>query len=97
MQQAKHIAIRFALLLTCSGAGSALAQTAPVAPVRPLTTPASGDAHSAAMTDIDHLLLLARELKADVDKTRRDELSIQVIRDADEIEKLARSTKARIH
>ncbi len=84
------------LLLVCGG--SAVAQTAAPANVRPqLTTPAPGDAHAAALTDIDHLLQLARELKASVDKTRRDELSMQVIREADEIEKLARTTKARIH
>jgi hypothetical protein len=97
MRQAKHYAIRLILLTVCCG-GNALAQAAPAAPAHSqLTAPAAGDAHSAAMTDIDHLLQLARELKADVDKTRRDELSVQVIREADEIEKLARSAKARIH
>jgi hypothetical protein len=39
------------------------------------------------------LLKLATELKAEVDKTTKDTLSLNVIRKADEIEKLAHSVK----
>lgn len=39
------------------------------------------------------LLTLAMALKAEVDKTNKDMLSLNVIRKADEIEKLARSVK----
>ncbi|MGO9336353.1 MAG: hypothetical protein ACLPY1_02485 [Terracidiphilus sp.] len=39
------------------------------------------------------LLKLATDLKAEVDKTTKDTLSINVIRKADEIEKLAHSVK----
>ena len=42
------------------------------------------------------LLKLATELKAEVDKTDKDTLSIGVIRKADEIEKLARSLKEKM-
>jgi len=42
------------------------------------------------------LLKLATELKAEVDKTTKDTLSIAVIRKADEIEKLAHSVKEKM-
>lgn len=42
------------------------------------------------------LLTLAMALKAEVDKTSKDTLSINVIRKADEIEKLARNVKEQI-
>jgi hypothetical protein len=42
------------------------------------------------------LLKLATELKAEVDKTSKDTLSVGVIRKADEIEKLAHSVKAKM-
>ena len=43
--------------------------------------------------DSAELLRLATELKAEVDKTNTDTLSIPVVRKAGEIEKLARSVK----
>lgn len=43
--------------------------------------------------DTNKLLALATELKADVDKTNKDTLSIDVIKKADEIEKLARTVR----
>jgi hypothetical protein len=43
--------------------------------------------------DSAKLLTLAMALKAEVDKTNKDTLSLNVIRKADEIEKLARSVK----
>jgi hypothetical protein len=42
------------------------------------------------------LLKLATDLKAEVDKTDKDTLSISVIRKADEIEKLAHSVKQKM-
>ena len=100
MRRKKHIGtvIRAALLLAfCALPISASAQAAPP-PGPKAQSPVQGppDSRQAVLSDTDHLLQLARELKASVDKTRRDELSMQVIREADEIEKLARSTKARI-
>lgn len=98
MRPLRHSAVILptALLLACGGlAGSAAGQAAAARPQ--LTAPAAVDPKQAVLTDADHLVQLARELKASVDKARRDELSIQVIREADEIEKLARSVKARIH
>ncbi len=46
--------------------------------------------------DSAKLLKLATELKAEVEKTNKDTLSISVIRKADEIEKLAHSVKAKM-
>ncbi len=42
------------------------------------------------------LLSLANELKADVDKSSKDTLSLDVVRKADEIEKLAHSVKEKM-
>jgi type VI protein secretion system component VasF len=39
------------------------------------------------------LLVLAQELKADVDKSNKDQLSMSVVKKAEEIEKLAKSVK----
>ena len=48
------------------------------------------------MDDTARLLQLATELKTDVDKTTKDEMSLEVIRKADEIEKLAHDVKLRM-
>ena len=48
------------------------------------------------MADTDKLLSLATELKQDVDKTNKNVLSVDVIKKAGEIEKLARSVKERM-
>ena len=58
--------------------------------------PSALDRQKAMQADMDRLLQLARQLKAEVDQSRKDELSIKVIRDADEIDKLARSARGRI-
>ncbi|MBT9329758.1 hypothetical protein [Paracidobacterium acidisoli] len=39
------------------------------------------------------LLVLAQELKADVEKSTKDQLSLHVVKKAEEIEKLAKSVK----
>jgi hypothetical protein len=46
--------------------------------------------------DTAKLLSLANELKADVDKSTKDMLSLDVVKKADEIEKLAHSVKERM-
>jgi hypothetical protein len=46
--------------------------------------------------DTAKLLSLANELKADVDKSTKDTLSLDVVKKADEIEKLAHSVKERM-
>ena len=70
-------------------------QAAPAPTPRPLVP--ENPQKVALQADVDRLLKLAEQLKVTVDKTRRDELSMEVIRQADEIEKLARSTRSRIH
>ena len=53
----------------------------------------AGDDPAAVATNRARLLKLATELKAEVDKSSKDTLSVSVIRKAEEIEKLARSVK----
>ncbi len=48
------------------------------------------------IADTDRLLALATQLKAEMDKTTKDTLSIDVIKKAEEIEKLAKSVKERM-
>lgn len=48
------------------------------------------------VADTNKLLELATELKTEVDKTNKDVLSLDVIKKADEIEKLAHSVKERM-
>jgi hypothetical protein len=45
---------------------------------------------------VDRLLALTNELKTDVDKSSKDELSLDVIRKAGEIEKLAHDVQSRM-
>lgn len=46
--------------------------------------------------DVDRLVELTNELKADVNKTTKDELSVDVIKKAQEIEKLAHDVQSRM-
>ncbi len=48
------------------------------------------------VADTDKLLTLATELKQDVDKTNKNVMSVDVIKKAEEIEKLAHSVKERM-
>ena len=48
------------------------------------------------IADTDKLLQLATELHADVEKTDKNTLSIDVLKRADEIEKLAHAVKVRM-
>lgn len=54
------------------------------------------DRQKQLVEDTQKLLTLATELKTDVDKTNKDTLSVDVIRKADEIEKLAHSVKEKM-
>ncbi|HEV2576615.1 MAG TPA: hypothetical protein VGU25_05340 [Acidobacteriaceae bacterium] len=54
------------------------------------------DRHKKLAADVDRLLALTNELKTDVDKTNKDELSVEVIKKAGEIEKLAHDVQSRM-
>ena len=95
-----------------SGSGSGLRvsqtgeqQVAPAAPVEDRTmTKMEADQAKMRNTgrqkqlveDTQKLLSLANELKADVDKSTKDTMSVDVIRKADEIEKLAHNVKEKM-
>lgn len=57
---------------------------------------AAGSERKQMSDDSTRLLKLANDLKAEVDKSSKDTLSIGVIRKADEIEKLAKSVREKI-
>jgi len=52
--------------------------------------------HEQVKKDADHLLQLATELKAEVDKTNSEILSLKLVRKAEEIEKLAKKIQNRM-
>jgi nitric oxide reductase activation protein len=54
------------------------------------------DRQKQLVQDTQKLLALANELKTDVDKSNKDTLSMDVIRKADEIEKLAHTVKEKM-
>ncbi|HTC75358.1 MAG TPA: hypothetical protein VK684_07260 [Edaphobacter sp.] len=54
------------------------------------------DRQKRLVADTDKLLVLATDLKAQVDKSTKDTLSVDVIKKAEEIEKLAHSVKERM-
>ncbi len=56
----------------------------------------ANDRQKRIVDDTAKLLQLATELKSAVDKTTKDQLSLDVIRKADEIEKLAHDVKQRM-
>jgi hypothetical protein len=53
----------------------------------------NADRQAQLVKDTDKLFDLAKELKTDVDKTNQDVLSVEVVKKADEIEKLAKSVR----
>ena len=67
------------------GAGDASAQATGTQPVN--------DKQKKLAEETDKLLAMATDLKQQVDKTNKDVLSVDVIKKAEEIEKLARSLK----
>jgi hypothetical protein len=54
------------------------------------------DRHKRLTADVDRLVELTNELKTDVDKTSKDELSVEVVKKAQEIEKLAHDVQSRM-
>jgi nitric oxide reductase activation protein len=54
------------------------------------------DRQKRLVADTEKLLALATDLKEQVDKSTKDTLSVEVIKKADEIEKLAHSVKERM-
>ena len=56
----------------------------------------NNDRQRRLVADTDKLLALATDLKTQVDKSTKDTLSVDVIKKADEIEKLAHSVKERM-
>ncbi len=56
----------------------------------------NADRQKRLVADTDKLLALATDLKEQVEKSTKDTLSVDVIKKADEIEKLARSVKERM-
>jgi hypothetical protein len=56
----------------------------------------SAERQKKLVADTDKLLALATDLKQQVDKTNKNILSVDVIKKADEIEKLAHSVKERM-
>jgi len=57
---------------------------------------ANEDREAQLKRDTDRLLKLATELKNYVDKTNQDTLSLNVVKKAEEIEKLAKSVKEKM-
>ena len=71
--------------------------TSPNAPVRPeqtTGTPAT-DQLTQLAADSAQILELARQLKVDVDKSNKNQLSLAVVKNAGKIEKLAHSARER--
>ena len=56
----------------------------------------NSDRQKKLVADTDKLLSLATELKQQVDKTDKNTLSVDVVKKADEIEKLAHSVKEKM-
>jgi hypothetical protein len=54
------------------------------------------DRHKRLQSDVDKMVSLTSQLKTDVDKAEKDELSVEVIRKAQEIEKLAHDVQNRM-
>jgi hypothetical protein len=63
---------------------------------RDLAKKANQERHASLKRDTDKLLKLATELKDYVDKTNESVLSLEVVKKAEEIEKLAHSVKEKM-
>ena len=63
---------------------------------RDLAKKANEERHAALKRDADKLLRLSTELKAFVDKSNENMLSVDVIKKAEEIEKLAHSVREKM-
>jgi len=85
-------AIRIALagVFLCSAGGFGQIPAEPAQSAKPETLQ---QRREQLATDSARLLKLATELKADVDKSTKDQLSSAVVKKADEVEKLARKVR----
>ena len=63
---------------------------------RDMAKKANEERHAALRRDTDKLLRLSTELKAYVDKSSQNTLSLEVVKKAEEIEKLAHSVKEKM-
>ena len=90
IQSGKALVAGMVLAAMCLVGGLAGMAQGAAQPTQPETVQARKDRLAA---DSAKLLKLATELKADVDKTTKDQLSIAVIKKADEVEKLARKVR----
>jgi competence transcription factor ComK len=99
LKYVRFVAIATGVLLAVS-LNSARAQNMESAVVKKMVNSqaqmAATDRQKKMLADADELLAKAQQLKTAVDQTRKDELSVDVIRQADEIEKLAKSVKDRM-
>lgn len=89
IQSGMRLAAGVVLAVCLIGGLAGMAQSA--AP--PATSPTVQERKDQLAADSAKLLKLATELKADVDKTTKDQLSLAVIKKADEVEKLARKVR----
>jgi len=90
-------AIALMLFLCLSGAGGTQDSTPPASPVvGKQASEQSKEAPADARTDAEKLFQLASELKAAVDKSNENVLSLQVVRRAEAVEKLAHELRQKI-
>jgi nitric oxide reductase activation protein len=59
-------------------------------------SPAMSEKQKKLLDDSEKLVQMAAELKVSVDKSNKNELSLDVVRKAEAVEKLAKSLKERI-
>jgi nitric oxide reductase activation protein len=90
------------------GRGQQMPQQQQPSPIAPEAGPNDGklehdqaklrnmDRQKQIVSDTQKLVALANELQADVQKSNKDTLSLDVIRKADEIEKLAKSVREKM-
>jgi hypothetical protein len=91
-------------VLSASQTGHPGVDVPPIGPTEPLSPQVqeqqararNNDRQTRLVEDTDKLLVLATQLKEDVGKTNKDVLSVDVVKKADEIEKLAHSVKERM-
>ncbi len=73
---------------------SSQAVPAPATPARPITNSPEELRKREVANECANLLKLATDLKTEIDKTTKDELSLTVVRKADEIEQLAHKVRS---
>lgn len=84
------------LFLCLSGAGGTQDSAPSASPVVPQASEQAKEPHSDARADAEQLFQLASDLKAAVDKSNENVLSLQVVRRAEAVEKLAHELRQKI-